>query len=925
MIGPFSSVRRHLAGRDVPRVFLLPVLFGLGIVVMCAMSGVFRPAHDGMVAWRSGQSLRAATGQVVQVAIDRRSLDAIGVWPWPRSLHAKAVDALVAAGARDIFIDIDFGARSDPKEDRALRDALERAGGSVMLPHFAQWDVAEGTGRPDLASEGQRVMRRSAPLPMFAERSWPVSVVVRPDADGRVRRVALMHAFGGERLPSLPGVLSGGAGEGEVAIDFSIDPATVPTYSFIDIVNGRVPRGVLRDKVVVIGAHAVELRDNFAVPVHGTISGPMLQILAAETLLQDRALTPPDVPLRIAIWLGVIGLALVALGGRGLPLRLAVLTGGVPLLELSAWWLQHESGLVLDTVPFHAFFALLGLWCAARDHGLVRLLLLRSKAERTNMRTVLDHVVADSSDGILVLDENRRVLERNRRFVALLGEDDAALPPVMDEHVSDVLGASASGSRRGESRLPSGRILEHVVTPSTIALAEERREGVERRIACLTVKDVSEDRRQRDRLTYMARHCPLTGALTSKTFLADLGKTFDTSTEALAIGTFEIVGFRGLNAVLGRNDCDALLRQVCDRVRALDMVGAVARIGADRFAFRFDADEAGRVGLALRAVPEEPFALSAGPTHVRLRTAYAADAVSRAADATHLLHDAEHALDAVKRRAADWLAFQPAMRESRERLRVIDGSMREALAAGQFTLVHQAQVKAADGRVCGAEALVRWVHPEVGFIAPPEFIAVAEANGFIEPLGAWILRQACRDATEWRDDVSVSVNVSAMQLGKGTFPTHVRAALAETGLAVERLELEITESSVLELNGRVRGELDELRALGIRIAMDDFGTGYSSLAYLASLPLSKIKVDRSLVQGIATDTAKQAILRSTVALADGLGLTLLCEGVEDADEHRMVRLAGAQEIQGYHFAKPEPQAAFLDRLRGGQDDEAKVA
>ncbi len=237
-----------------------------------------------LIEFRAAGAPRAASGDFVFAAIDKKSLIEVGTWPWPRDVHAEVIDKLSASGARDIFLDIDFSTPSRPESDARLAKALEDAGGGVILPMFRQQVSAQSTD----------LLALTSPIPLFADRAWTALVDVSLDSDGLMRSFPLTEVINGVPTQSAPAVLAGysDARVNRLEIDFSIRPETVPTYSVADILSGAVSPDVFRDKSVVVGAYATELKDLFAVPVYGILSGPMLHVLATETLAQDRLLQP---------------------------------------------------------------------------------------------------------------------------------------------------------------------------------------------------------------------------------------------------------------------------------------------------------------------------------------------------------------------------------------------------------------------------------------------------------------------------------------------------------------------------------------------------------------------------------------------------------------------------------------------------------
>jgi EAL domain-containing protein (putative c-di-GMP-specific phosphodiesterase class I) len=245
--------------------------------------------------------------------------------------------------------------------------------------------------------------------------------------------------------------------------------------------------------------------------------------------------------------------------------------------------------------------------------------------------------------------------------------------------------------------------------------------------------------------------------------------------------------------------------------------------------------------------------------------------------------------------------------------RALELDLRKALVEHEFELFYQPIVDLQSNRVSGFEALLRWNHPTQGLISPADFIPIAEDMGLITPLGEWVLRQACKEAVGWPERVKVAVNLSPAQFKSKTLALAVTTALADSGLAPARLELEITESVLLQDNDTVRAVLHQMRELGVRISMDDFGTGYSSLSYLRSFPFDKIKIDQSFVRDMCQHDDSIAIVRAVAGLGRNLGMSTTAEGVETNEQLGRLRDEGCTEVQGYLFSRPLP-ASEVPRL-----------
>ncbi|MCA1968188.1 MAG: EAL domain-containing protein [Rhizobium sp.] len=911
------------------RLLVLASLFC--IVASLAGLGGFARLDAGLTARRMALAPRAPTGDVVFVAIDKQSLDAIGVWPWDRSVHARLIDVLTRAEARDIFLDVDFSSRSSEAGDEALARALEQAGGGVILPTFTQYrTTGDRSGATDV----------TAPHPMFSKHAWTASASVRADADGVVRSFAYGEEQDGEFVMSVPAALAGmaDANSPPFVIDFSIDPARLVSHSAIDVASGRVDPAAFKDKIVVVGAAAIELKDNFLVPVHGLISGPTLQIIATETLLQDRMLTP----LRawpVLLLCAVLGFVTLS-PRRSLRLQSLLIGSTVIALETTGFWLQSTHALVLPTAASQALLGLIVVTRILEELDLRTWLLRLASVEADNSRSLLGQVISDSADAILVIDEDGILIAHSTRIADVLPElaslEDgdavmAILPEAwrrdIDAAMADVRRQCVGPAKLRELSLGEGagtRTIEYTITASQRALADGKsRRGEDHAfVACVTARDITERRRQEERIGFLSRHDVLTGALRSSAFVNEINARLTETPppgSGHAVYAVNLHRFKTINSTLGRSKGDALLKAVVRRLGSLDdRLSPIARLGGDTFsAFTLtpvSAEEARSLADAIVAALSTPFAVAEAKAQlgVHIGMVFSTDAKSRGGAA--LVAEAELALDDARRTNGNGLVeFDPEGGARHAQTRRIEAELWHALDRNEVRLFYQPQVRLSDGKLIGCEALLRWRHPELGFVSPQVFVEIAEANGFIEQLGAWAMLQACRDALTFRPDLAVAVNVSPLQLQRGDIVATVRQALQQTGLRPDRLQIEITESTFLNPSDEMLEKLSALKALGVSIALDDFGTGYSSFGYLARFPLDKIKVDQMFVRTLIDNTASQAIVQSVKTLCRGLGIAMICEGIETEAEAAFLRRIGCEQGQGYLFGRPQP-AEDLIRL-----------
>jgi diguanylate cyclase (GGDEF)-like protein len=387
-----------------------------------------------------------------------------------------------------------------------------------------------------------------------------------------------------------------------------------------------------------------------------------------------------------------------------------------------------------------------------------------------------------------------------------------------------------------------------------------------------------------------------------------------------AVLCIDLDNFKSVNDTLGHPLGDLLLQHVAKRLRGELRDGdTVARLGGDEFAVlqadAGSADAASELAERLLTVISEPYELDGHMVAVGASIGIAL-APDDGEDPDRLLKQADMALYRAKGDGKGaFRFFEPEMDARVQARRQLEMDLRAALHAGGLEIHYQPLVDIASGSTCAYEALLRWPHRERGMIPPGDFIPVAEETGLIGAIGAFVLRQACADAVLWPDDVKVAVNLSPLQFRTGNLLHTVMGALEQSGLAPRRLELEITETLLLERGDHVLATLHALRALGVRIAMDDFGTGYSSLSYLRSFPFDKIKIDRSFVRDLCSNADSQAIVRAIVSLGSSLGITITAEGVECERDLEKLRAEGCAQAQGFLFSVPRPQREILQGMR----------
>jgi diguanylate cyclase (GGDEF)-like protein/PAS domain S-box-containing protein len=450
----------------------------------------------------------------------------------------------------------------------------------------------------------------------------------------------------------------------------------------------------------------------------------------------------------------------------------------------------------------------------------------------------------------------------------------------------------------------------------------------------LALMDITERKRAEARLAFMAQHDGLTGLPNRNLLRQQMDEILlhtRRSAEKVAVLVLGLDNFKAVNDTLGHGIGDKLLRGVAKRLRStLREEDTLARLNSDEFAIVQSGltrpEEVVVLAKRLLEAIADPYLLD-GHSVVIGASIGIAMAPGDGDESEKLLKSADMALSRAKNDSRGTFSFFEAEMDARaQSRRKIELDLRDAIQNEVLRPYYQPLICLSTGRITGFEALVRWPDPERGMISPAEFIPVAEETGLINGLGGLMLRRACTDAAQWPDDVRVAVNLSPLQFRTGNLLSIVMDALKQSGLPATRLELEITETLLLEKSSQVLATLHALRALGVRISMDDFGTGYSSLSYLRSFPFDKIKIDQSFVRDLGSNRDAQAIVRSIISLGIGLGVTITAEGVETEAEPSCLRAEGCHEGQGFLFSRARPNVEIVRLLQAqsGADSEASA-
>lgn len=682
--------------------------------------------------------------------------------------------------------------------------------------------------------------------------------------------------------------------------------------------NSRVPSDALVETLrFAIGGVASAL-------LWGTLGGLSLLLL-------------DDAVLQVAVVITASGVA----GGT------ASRNAGYPALakaQVAATLIPTAAGAAARGEPLYLFVAML---CLLHVHSLVGLVtrlhadalaLLLTSRERALMAEALacqnerfEAALDNMSHGLCMFDSEHRVIVHNRRYLELCGHSEDGVTP--GTPLRDLFARATKGSARDpeeafgifQAKLAAhGRAeFEHVFGDRVLAITYN---AMPSGGTVAVYADVTERRRNEARLSFLAHHDALTGLPNRTQFAEAVEQALsgdNEGEEATAVFCLDLDRFKAVNDTLGHPAGDSLLCMVAARLRQeVGAEGLLARFGGDEFAMlaeRTSRPAASALAERILAAVSLPYVLDEQRAMIGASIGIAftsADCI----DPETLIKNADLALYRGKSEGkGKWRFFEPNMQIEAHGRRLLEIELRDAFASGDLELRYQPCIDLASGQAIACEALLRWRHAKRGLIHAEAFTSLAEEVGLMMPIGEWVLRQACSQAMRWPKPLRVAVNVSAVQFRARTLVPAVVSALASSGLAADRLELEITETALIEDEAATLSALAQLRELGVRIAMDDFGTGYSSLSYLRSFPFDRIKIDRSFVRELAGAAECVAIVRAVAGLGASLGIAVTAEGVETDEQLDFVRAAGCAEAQGYLLSLPLDACALNRYLaKGGQ-------
>jgi diguanylate cyclase (GGDEF)-like protein/PAS domain S-box-containing protein len=682
------------------------------------------------------------------------------------------------------------------------------------------------------------------------------------------------------------------------------------------VLAGKFPRDAVQDRKVLIGATAVELGDHFSTPLHRSLPGVYLQALAYQSTHNAplRQLTPPFV---YTILLLLLAAYCTCVKRQKWRIQLLISLAAAAAILLLAAQLFIELRLILPVATLLSGIALAQAitWLDNLDRQTLDL--IRQRLLLRNRTAVMRAIVHNSMDAILAIDAGNAISDANPAAATLFGYTPHGLLGCAVETVLPHWQRVSAGKngKYGTRAQTEARQRDGTRLPVEISIGYARLGDATSQFVFL--HDITQQLEYERELEYRAGHDSLTGLFNRHSMekcLADATRLAGGNNTRAGFLLIDLDHFKEINDTLGHPTGDRVLLKIAARMSEYCRdKGVVARIGGDEFGILLECDaDIERSARELVAVIRKPLTLDTMTIEVGASIGISVFP-DDAADETSLVQHADVAMYLAKELACGYRFYDAAAdRHSLRRLAII-ARLRESIHEKQLYIVYQPKIALTDRRLVGAEALIRWQHPELGTIPPAEFIPIAEQVGMIDSITLWLIDEVLgyiQAQGPAFDRLSVGVNISAKSLTNPLFPDAILARLRAARVAPARLALEVTETAVIGDPDAALGVLNRLNAAGIVIEIDDFGTGYSSLSYLSRFPARRLKIDRSFIVDMLTSETNHTIVAASIALAHRLGMQTVAEGIEDDETLDALAALGCDYAQGYVISKPLPADVF---------------
>lgn len=875
-----------------------------------------------------------ASQDLMVIEIDNESIKHFNTWPWPRSRFAEFLIKVEEASPKMVAFDIDFSTKSHDVFDAEFSKALENVSFPVILPST--------TEASHNVMNLQQVERR--PIKSLSKYSLLGHNKLLLDDSGKVFKYPTFSVLG---RPSIGALMANKANtpDAPILINYSIDPKSIPRLSFKDIATNKFDYSQIEGKTLLIGFTSSEMGDLYNLPKHGRTPSVLIHALGYETLVSDKQFTA--IPDLVILILSVIMFICVTFTHDDKRLVLALgfncLFGGI-IYIIS--FLLHNNLMIM--LPVAMLYVALIASCLLQviQNIKYRTYILFKETNRNNYnKALVNQVIKESANGIVITDLQGAVLVANQKARQLFSMDHDTI--INGEsvynyipHSEDLLKRLSQSKPNSDSKidfsvkkisnkhgqefsiemiLNKTNFVQHIRQTQLIGRSQKVKSH---EIFSFTISDVTEKMKiiaektlSENALIDLKNNDQLTKLPNRNSFnkILDLLYSNTHVNKSSLVILVNLDSLKEINDIYGVYIGDDAICQVGNLINSLiDDHGIVARFSDKIFGIIYNDIDTENTSHCEQLLSQIHY-LFAKPLNLHGQKVIMDISMGVVIAPKHgetpdiLMNNATQALDYSKSsNDIKWFTYEEDLTQTMRSKRSIRLELERAIENDEFVLYYQPQHEILTGKLIGFESLIRWEDPEKGLRFPDEFIPVAEDCDLITKIGEMVLKIGCEDAVNWPDDISVAINVSPIQFKNTDMAALCKRYIYETGLPAHRLELEITESMMMDDIDHVIRTLTKIQDLGVKIAMDDFGTGYSSLQYLTELPFDKIKIDRSFTMNIGKSKQADALISTIVALGHSLDKMVLAEGIETEDMIILLKAAGCHIGQGYHYSRPMP-------------------
>lgn len=916
---------------------LLPALLLSGLLIVAAFVMDVEGWDQNANIHKFKQFSSPASQELVIIEIDDASIDYFETWPWPRSRFAEFLYKLEEAGPKLVAFDVDFGTKSNLIDDQLFSDALKNVSFPVVLSAASRLSSKVNNFQMLQAKE-------AVPIENFTKYSLLANVNIIMEKSGLVVKYP---TYGINSRPTMGALLANNPNTPKtpIQLDFSVDPLSIPFIPFKDIATDQFDFEELRGKTVLVGSTSMDLSDMYTLPKHGRLPSVFIHALGFETLVADKLFTSLPHLFMLLLALTLFITLAFSHDDKELTLSLGANLVITSIIYATSMLLHRYAVIMLPVTLLYVamvFSSILQIF----QNMKYRTYILYKETNRNNYnKALVNQVIKESANGIIITNLDGGIIVANRKAQKLFSMDQQTVQN--QKSVFDYIQGSKKLFDKVSKQNPADNakhefVIEEITNKRgqqfTIEMILNKTSFVQyfdnhkfvfggnkpksHEIFSFTISDISEKMQiiaqkndSDNALIDLKNNDPLTKLPNRASFNKVLELLYSNThiSKTSMVLLINLDSIKEINDIYGASGGDDAIYQIAQKLKRLVRKhGIVARFSDKIFGIIYnDVDVNNEVKYTdlIRKI----YALFAKPLNLNGQDVLMAVSMGVVVTPKHgdtpdmLINNATQALDYAKSSEdLKWFVYEENLANKLRTKREIRSDLQRAIKNQEFVLYYQPQHDIRTNELIGYESLIRWEDPYKGLRFPDEFIPVAEEFGLITEIGEMVLNIGCHDAVKWPGKQTVAINVSPLQFKNADMVSLCMKYIELSGLPAERLELEITESMMMDDVDNVIDTLTRLQKLGVKIAMDDFGTGYSSLQYLTELPFDKIKIDRSFTMNIGKSKQADALISTIVALGHSLDKLVLAEGIETEEMIIMLKAAGCQIGQGYHYSRPMP-------------------